>query len=403
MPLYIYIAKSRQGQTEKGQMEAKNIRDLAQTLRSKGYILISAKVKGKEKKFKFSIPYLKRVPLSQKLMFTRNLYVMIAAGVPLPKAIDTLSKQTKNKNFKKILNRVEEDILKGENFSQAIRKYPKVFPELYCSMVNVGEKTGGLSESLKVLAFHLERSHRLRSKIKGALMYPTIVITAMIVIGVIMLVKVVPKLSEAFASLGIELPKITQLVMNIGNTLAKAWYLVLLIMIGFPALFVFSLKKDPTRKVMDKLILKLPLISGLVKKINTAYTARTLSSLIKGGVSIVEALHITAKSVSNFLFKKSLQEAAQQVKKGKKLSEILERFSEIYPPVFIQMLQVGEETGQTSEILSKLADFLEEEVTNTTQNLSSIIEPILLLLIGGAIAFFAISMIKPIYSMMGAM
>ncbi len=402
MPQYTYIAKSSSGQTKKGKMPAKDLKDLAHILRSQGYILISADVQ-KERKLRFSLPLLRTVPLAQKLMFTRNLEVMVEAGVALPKAIHTLSKQTKNKYFKKVLHQIEDEIIKGENFSAAIKKHPKIFPEIYYSMIHVGEKTGTLSESLKVLAFHLERSHRLRSKVKGALMYPTVVVSAMILIGVIMLVKVVPQLSTAFESLGIELPKITQLIINTGNILAKNWYIVFLVLLGLPAFSIILMKKKTTRRVIDRLFLKLPLLSSLVKKLNTAYVARTLSSLIHGGVSIVEALEITSNSVSNDLFRKTLLTAKEEVKKGKKLSEVLEKFPEIYPPVFIQMIQVGEETGQTSEILAKLADFLEEDVTNTTQNLSSIIEPILLLLIGGVIAVFAISMIKPIYSMMGAM
>ena len=402
MPQYTYIAKSLSGQTKKGKMPAKDLKDLAHILRSQGYILISADVQ-KEKKLRFSLPLLKTVPLAQKLMFTRNLEVMVEAGVALPKAIHTLSRQTKNKYFKKVLRQIEDEIIKGESFSAAIKKHPKIFPELYYSMIHVGEKTGSLSESLKVLAFHLERSHRLRSKVRGALMYPTVVVSAMILIGAIMLIKVVPQLSAAFESLEIELPKITQLVIDTGNILAENWYIVFLVLFGLPVLLIVLMKKRTTRIVIDRLLLKLPLLSSLVKKINTAYVARTLSSLIHGGVSIVEALEITSNSVSNDLFRKTLLTAKEEVKKGKKLSEVLERFPEIYPPVFIQMIQVGEETGQTSEILTKLADFLEEEVTNTTQNLSSIIEPILLLLIGGVIAVFAISMIKPIYSMMGAM
>jgi len=402
MPQYTYIAKSLSGETKKGKMPAKDLKDLSHILRSQGYILISADIK-KERRLRFSLPLLSTVPLAQKLMFTRNLEVMIGAGVPLPKAISTLSKQTKNKYFKKVLHQIEDDIIKGENFSAAIKKHPQIFSELYYSMIRVGEKTGTLGDSLKVLAFHLERSHRVRSKVKGALMYPIIVISAMILIGVIMLIKVVPQLSAAFETLEIELPKITQFVINTGNTLAQYWYLVFLIIVALPISFIIAMRNRPTRRIIDRVFLKLPLISGLIRKINTAYVARTLSSLIQGGVSIVEALDITSKTVSNDLFKKSLQKAKEEVKKGKKFSEVLEQFPEIYPPVFIQMIQVGEETGQTSEILAKLADFLEEEVTNTTQNLSSIIEPILLLLIGGVIAVFAISMIKPIYSMMGAM
>ncbi|MCD5396272.1 MAG: type II secretion system F family protein, partial [Candidatus Pacebacteria bacterium] len=399
MPEYTYIAKSQTGETKKGKIFAKDLKDLYTILKSQGYVLISAK--SQKKRGKITISFFGRVSLKEKLMFTRNLEVMIEAGVPLPRAIQTLQRQTKSKYFKKVLLEIKEAIIKGENFSSAIAHYPKIFPQLYCSMVKVGEKTGGLTRSLKVLAFHLERSFKVRSKVKGALMYPVIVVVAMILVGVVMLVKVVPQLSEAFEALGIELPTITKIVIEAGNLLAKNWHLLLAILIGIPFLLIFLMKRKSTRRIIDRILLKIPLVSSLIRKINTAYTARTLSSLIQGGVSIVEAMEITPHSVSNTLFKESLKIAKEEIKKGRKLSEVLEKFPEIYPPVFLQMIQVGEETGETSQVLAKLADFLEEEVTNTTQNLSSVIEPILLLLIGGVIAVFAISMIKPIYSMMG--
>ena len=403
MPEFFYIAKSFEGKTKKGKLLARDQKDLAKILRSQGYILISAQPAKEKKKIAFSFFFLKKVSLTDKLMFTRNLGVMIEAGIALPRALATLSKQTKNKYFKKVLKEIEEEILKGHNFSEIIKGYPKIFSPLYCSMIKVGEKTGTLTNSLKVLAFHLERSHQVRSKVKSALMYPTVVVSAMIVIGAIMLIKVVPQLSATFESLNVQLPKITQIIIDIGNTLSAYWYLVFLFLIGLPALLFLGMRKQPTKKIFDKILLKLPFVSGLIKQINTAYIARTLSSLIRGGVSIVEAIEIATTSASNTSFKKSLFFAKEEVKKGRKLSEVLEKFPEIYPPVFVQMIQVGEETGQTSEILSKLANFLEEEVTNTTQNLSSIIEPILLLLIGGVIAVFAVSMIKPIYSMMEAL
>ncbi len=403
MPEYKYTAKKRDGSDEIGEMNVKNERELAISLKEQGLILISARIKSKKKSFSFSLPFANRIPLTEKLMMTRNMQVMISAGISLPRCIKTLSIQTKSKAFKRALNKIEEDILKGDSFSQAIKKHPKIFSNLFCSMVKVGEQTGGLDNALEVLSFHLERTHRLRSKIKGALMYPIIVVGAMLLIGGVMLVKVVPQLSSALATLNVELPKLTKIVMGLGDFFAQKWYILIFAIILISFFLTVLSKRQKGKRMIHMILLKVPFVSGLIRKINTAYASRTLGSLIKGGVPIVEALEISADSLGNYFYAQSLRFAAQEVKKGKRISESVEKFPHLYPPLFIQMLQVGEETGKTSDILGKLSDFLEEEVTNITQNLSSVIEPVLLLLIGGVIAFFAISMMQPIYSMMGSL
>lgn len=399
MATYNYLAKNQEGETITGTEEAINLQDLAQKLSSQNLLLISASLE----KQRAGLFNLKRVPLKEKMMAIRNLQVMLAAGVSLPKSLDVLTNQTKNKYFKKILQEIKEKIIQGTSFSEAIKDYPRVFPKIFSSMVKVGEKTGGLPEVLNTLASHLEKDYRLRSKVKGALMYPMIVVLAMILIGIVMLVVVVPKLSEAFKSLNVELPKTTKIIMNLGGYLSDYWYLLLIFPIAIVGFIILLRRNAQLKNGWDNFVLKIPFISTLVKKINTAYSARTLSSLISGGVSIVEALQITSETVSNQRFKEVLLRAAKEMKKGKKLSLIIAQFPEVYPPVFVQMLEVGEETGNTSEVLLRLADFFDEEVTNTTQNLASIIEPILLLLIGGVIAIFAVSMVKPIYSMIGTM
>ena len=401
MPIYSYKAKSLKGEEKQGVMEAENQYDLARTLRKDGYLLVSFKIHKAGKRFlNFS---LRKIPLSQKLVFARNLGVMVSAGVSLPKALRILAMQTKNRLFKKAIEEVAGQVIKGESLSEAMLKHPRVFSKLFCSMIQVGEKTGNLDKVLNVLAFHLERDYKLRSKIKGAMIYPIVLLVATAGIGLIMLVKVVPRLSETFAELKIQLPPATRFIINSGNFFLAQWYLVLLLLIILPILFLAFLKSKQGKRVFDALILKTPFISGLSKKINSAYTARTLSSLIAGGVPIIEALKITSNSVTNFYFKKSILESAKKVQQGNKLYQVFVGYKNLYSPLFLEMIDVGEETGKTAEILTKLADFLEGEISNTTQNLSSVIEPILLLIMGGVVGFFAVSMIQPIYSMMNAM
>lgn len=403
MPAYHYIARSLDGKKKKGQREAKNERDLAQLLRGEGYFLVSTELKEaapKKRSFSFDLG---RVSLTQKLMATRNLQVMIAAGVSLPKALEILSLQTKSKYFKKVLQELKEKIMKGESLSSALSDYPRVFPEIYWNMVRVGEKTGKMEEILGLLALQLERNYQLRSKIKGAMVYPSVIIGAMVLIGVTMLIKVVPQLSNTFKELQISLPPMTRFVIGLGNFFASKWYVVILVLVGLPILVFLWARTPSGKKELSKIFLKTPFLSGLTKKINSAYAALTLSALIQGGVPIVTALDIASGSVNNFYFKQSLKQSAQKVKRGEKLSNAFSSFPKLYSELFIQMIRVGEETGETSQMLTRLAEFFEDQVNNTTKNLSSIIEPVLLLLVGAAVGFFAISMVQPIYSIMGGM
>jgi len=409
MSTYHYIAKSLNGEEKSGTLEAKDTHQLARTLKNQGFILIKAEIeKEKGKKMSFlqfglgDIPFLGGVSLAEKLMFTRNLQVMIASGLPLPRSLEILSSQTKSKKFKKALSGIEKEIIKGKNFSDTLKEYPDIFSELFQNMIKVGEEAGTLDEVLKVLSRQMEREHELKSKIKGAMMYPAVIISAMIGIGILMLIMVIPKLAETFEELEIELPITTKFVIGLGTFLAEKWFLAILIIIGFIFLFSRISKTKRGKSAIDFLVLRIPIVSSIVKKTNSAYTVRTLSSLIASGVPIVRSLEIVAGTLGNIYFKTAISEAAEKVRKGEKLSEALNPYQNLYPLIILQMIKVGEETGETSSILAKLADFFEEEVGNATKNLTSVIEPVLMLIIGAVVGFFAISMIQPMYSMLGA-
>jgi type IV pilus assembly protein PilC len=406
MPTYRYIAKSLKGEEKSGTIEMKDEHQLARTLRSQGFILVKAEILKKpeeKRRLGISLPFLGGVSLTEKLMFTRNLQVMIASGLPLPQALETLAAQTKSKKFKKALLGIKEEIIKGKNFSESLTKYPNIFSELFQNMIKVGEESGTLDQVLKVLTRQMEREYELRSKVKGALMYPAVIISAMLGIGALMLIMVVPKLAETFEELEIELPVTTRLVITLGTFLAEKWFFALFAIGIIFFLFRQISKTEGGKKIIDSFTLRIPIISPIVKKTNSAYTVRTLSSLIAAGVPIVRCLEITSGTLGNIYFKKAISETAERVRKGEKMSEALKSHRSIYPLVIFQMMKVGEETGETSTILAKLADFFEEEVGNATKNLASVIEPILMLVIGAIVGFFAISMVQPIYSMMGAL
>ena len=405
MPTYSYHAKSlTTAEPQSGVLESKNEHDLARILRQQGYILIFAQpVEAADLKKKIRIPIIgKKVSLNEKIFFTRNLRVMIMAGIPLPRALKVLSEQSRNSRFKKAILDISAEIIKGRGFAESLSRYPGIFSELFFSMVKVGEEGGTLEDVLSGLTKQMEREQELKSKIKGAMMYPIVIVCAMVLIGVVMMILVVPKLAQTFTDLGIPLPLTTQIIIGLASFLAKFWYLLPIIIIAFIALIRALIRVKAVKAVTDKLVLRVPLISPIIKKTNSAHTVRTLSSLINSGVPIVRALEVVAGTLTNICYKKAILDAAERVKKGAKLAEVLKKHEGVYPSLVIQMIEIGEETGETSSILEKLADFYEEEVANATKNLSSIIEPILMLLIGGAVGFFAVSMIQPMYSMIQA-
>jgi len=403
MARYFYTAKSLKGEEKSGVLETKDIHQLAQKLHEQGFILIKATPEGEQLKKKFKFPLPSSGPsLTEKMFFTRNLQVMISAGLPLPRAIETLASQVKSKKFKRVLSNIKEEIVKGKNFSDTLANEPNIFSELFQSMIKVGEEAGTLEEVLKVLALQMERERDIKSKIKGAMIYPAIIIFAMLGIGILMLVTVVPQLAETFKELEIELPLTTRIVIGIANFLTQKWYLVIVILFVLIFLFWQISKTKSGKKLFDFFTLKFPIISPIIKNTNSAYTVRTLGSLISAAVPLTQALEITSRTLGNVFYKTALQDVAEKVRKGEKMSATLKLYENIYPLTVIQMISVGEETGETSAILLKLADFYEEEVSNATKNLAAVIEPVLMLIIGAAVGFFAVSMVQPMYSMLGA-
>lgn len=405
MPVYLYTAINGAGERVSGSEAAEDERQLAQILHKKGYLLTTVKTNKKKKGLVSVLSFLENfqsVSLTEKLMFTRNLQVMVAAGIPLPKSLEVLAKQTGNKRFKTTLLEVQKMVVQGKTFSDALEEYPKVFSDLFVSMVRVGEESGTLEKVTEQVMVQLEREHEVKSKVLGAMLYPAVIITAMTGIGTLMLLVVVPQLAQVFDELGVELPLTTRLVIGFGTFTAERWYIL------FPAVFLsvgilFRLWKTKSgKRIVDTLVLKAPIFSGIVRKSNAALMTRTLSSLIASGVPIVRSLEITAHVVGNVYFQDSLAASSKKVGKGSKLSEALGEYDNIYPIMVVQMIAVGEETGETGKILGKLAEFFEGEVSDVTKNLTSILEPILMLLIGAVVGFFAISMIQPMYSMLGA-
>lgn len=407
MPLYLYTAKNQQGESQIGSQEANDKHELANLLRSRGLVLISAETSEQKKAGRFGLKNLiqrfSHVPLTEKMIFTQQLSVMIKAGLHLNQALLVLANQTKNYRFKKIINKIEEDLRRGQPLSSSFAKYPKVFNELFVNMIKVGESGGNLDEVLDILADQMKKDHELISRVRGALIYPAVIISAMIGIGIFMMIVVVPKITEVFEDLSMELPLSTRLIIGTSQFLRNNLILGIIIFIGGIFLIRLIFKIKFFKSLLHRIYLKLPIFGVLIKKINSSRLARTFSSLIQSGVTIINALEITAGTLGNIHFKNSLLKSTQEVQRGKELNQALEKYKSLYPPMVIQVIKVGEETGSLTETLDTLANFYESEIDNTTKNLTSIIEPIVMIIIGGAVGFFAISMIQPMYSIVGGL
>lgn len=401
MPLFYYKASRKDGTRYEGDMEAPDKFALYKQVRQDGGVILSVRERRRGLSLDFLRGFLSSVSQAEKIGFTRNLAAMIEAGLSLSRALEVLRKQTKNKKLQGILATLGEDIKKGSPLNQALARFPAVFSALLISMVKAGEESGSLANSLKVVGIQMERAYQLAKKVRGAMIYPGIVVSAMVGIGILMLIYVVPTLSSTFTELGVELPASTAAIINTSNFLVANTLLALLILIALIAGFMYGLRTSLGKKVTNYVVLRIPIIGGIVREVNAARTARTLSSLLSAGVSALQSLAITRDVIQNIYYKKVLEEAHGLVEKGFPLSEAFERHTNIYPVLLAEMMVVGEETGQVSPMLLRIAEFYEGEVEQKTKDMSTVIEPFLMLVIGSGVGFFAVAMISPIYSLSG--
>ena len=404
MSHFIFKARKLSGEVYKGEKDANDHFELYKMMRDQGDEVIEYKEKKSRSKFNFniSIPFFGGVKPLEKINFARNLGAMLEAGLALSRALVVIEKQTKNPAFKKVIGSLIAEVDTGVTLADALGKFEKVFPKLFVSMVKAGEQSGTLADSLKIVAQQMDSAYALDKRIKGAMLYPAVIVTAMIIIAILMFIYVVPTLLKTFTELHIKLPPTTQFVLDISNLIRDHGLVVLIVFIGVSSFLYWWSKKTLGRKFLHALVLKMPIFGSLVQEVNTARTARTMSSLLGSGVDVVETVNITAEVVQNVYFQDVLQKASASIKNGDLMSKTFSQYSKYYPIFFIEMLTVGEETGKTGEMLMGVAKYYEEDVNQKTKDMSTIIEPILILMIGGAVGFFAVSMIQPMYSLMDA-
>lgn len=400
MPTFIWEGKNQQGLVQKGELEAASEAAVRELLRKQNIrpSLIKQKPRDIFADIKLFKPSVKTKDL---ILFTRQFSTMISAGLPLIQGLEILTNQTENPTFKKILMQVKNDVEGGSSFADALKKHPKVFDNLYTNLVAAGELGGVLDTILQRLAAYIEKNARLVSKVKGAMVYPSVIGVIAVVVVIIMLVFVIPVFAEMFSSFGGELPGLTQAVVNVSNFLRSNWWIIL----GIVVALVISFKKfkntDRGEYLVDKMMLNMPVIGDLLRKVAVAKFTRTLGTMISSGVPILDGLDIVAKTAGNRIVEDAIMATRASISEGKSISEPMMQ-SGVFPPMVCQMVAVGESTGALDAMLAKIADFYEEEVDQAVETLTTLIEPLMMVFLGGTVGTMLAAMYLPIFKIAGA-
>ena len=393
---FTYIAQTREGESKIGEVTAINLNEAKEKLLERDLILISV---DPIKQKKFLIPLPSRVSHLDKLLFVRHLKMLIKAGLPLREAVSEIRDQTQSRKFSRILDSVLSQLDNGQSLSNSLSLHPKVFDELFISLIEVGEASGTLEENLGYLADQLEKKHNLRTKIKGAMIYPIIVLVSTFGLVGILAVFILPKLLPLFRSFNTELPLPTKILLFFISAGESYGIYIFSLLVGLVFFLFFIYRFKPVKKFFHRMILKLPIFGKMTREVNLAYFSRTLAILIKSGVPIVEAFEITSRSLSNVIYQEEVKKVIPTIKQGGQIAGYFKENPKFFPSVFSRMISIGEKTGNIDEALSYLADFYERNIDEATKNISSTIEPALLVIMGLMIAFIAISIIMPIYEM----
>ncbi|HMQ01656.1 MAG TPA: type II secretion system F family protein [Candidatus Doudnabacteria bacterium] len=397
MPTFIYTAASKDGKQQSGIIEAADFLSAGHQLKDQGLVPLDIQEKGGVKWSEY-LQSFGSVPLKVKIAFIQNLDLLLKSGVAAPRAMRIIAKQTANRKFRTIVDGLADDVEAGKSLHEAMSAYPKIFSHIFLSMIEVGELSGNLEKSLEYLRIQLQREADLKSKTKGAMIYPAVIVTAMIVIGILLAIFVLPSLTSTFKDFDTDLPILTRIVIIISDFMAANSILVIVGMIILAVGAVVGLQTTTGKRLLAWFLLHMPMINNITRKINIARFARILGSLMKSGISVVQGLVVTSEALSNVYYQEVLHETANDVKLGKPLTESLAKHEKLFPFIVTQMLAIGEETGNLEDILEQLASANEAEIDDTMKNLSSIIEPILLLVIGVVVGFLALALIMPIYN-----
>jgi type IV pilus assembly protein PilC len=395
MPAFVWKGKTRDGKVVSGERNAENKEAVMALLRRDQILVSSVKEKGKE----IALPKLGGgVPSKDLAIFTRQFSVMIDAGLPLVQCLEILGSQQENKNFAKILQQTRMDVEGGSSLADAMRKHPKAFDDLFTNMIAAGEAGGILDTILKRLATYIEKAVKLKAQVKGAMVYPAAVICIAGIVIAVILWKVIPTFASMFAGLGAELPLPTRIVIGLSNWFVRLLPFLIVAIVLLVVLFRRYYATYGGRRVVDRFILKLPILGVIMQKIAVARFCRTLSTLISSGVPILDGLEITARTAGNAIVEDAIMLVRKGVESGLTVAQPLKE-SGVFPPMVVQMIGVGEQTGALDAMLSKIADFYEEEVDQAVANLLTLMEPVMILFLGVTVGGIVISMYLPLFDL----
>ncbi len=396
MPFFAYKAKSATGENIKGKVEAQNQTQAASILREKSLLVVSL-VPVSEESFTFFHDFLFGIKQDEIVNFTRQLSTMITAGMSLIGALDILRQDSKPE-MGKVITELIEEIEGGGTLAKAIEKQGKIFPLVYAQLVHAGETAGVLEEVLARLADTLEKQKEFRSKTKGALIYPTIVLLTMLGVGMLMIIFVIPKLTLMYRDLNVQLPLSTLILIGLSSFMTKFWWVVLLAGVGAVAGFRAFVKTTWGRLMFDSFLLRIPVMGDLRKKVILTEFCRTLGLLLGSGVSLLQAIEIVGKSTDNVVYRDVIEEAGKQVEKGIPISRTIIKHK-IFPPLLGQMMIVGEETGKLHEVLMKLSSYFDAESEQAVKNLTAAFEPLIMIVLGLGVGALVMAILMPIYNL----
>ncbi len=397
MAVFNYLAKDLSGNEHTGSIETSDLRNVARILGKKGYITISIKEK-KETQIKIFDKFFNKVSFSELVMMTRQLATMVQAGLVLSEALDILSEQASNPKLKETLEKVSRDIKSGLDLASALKKHPDVFPQLYSNLIKAGESSGKLDQVLLQMADSLEKDREFRARVKGAMIYPVVIMVMMAGVMAVMLLFVIPRLTSLYTESNIELPLPTKILIGVSDFAVNFWWLVLIILVLVVIVFNRWVATKQGKYEFDRLLLKMPVIGKLIQLTSLTNFTRTFALLISAGIPIIDSIVIVTDVVGNEVYKRALQTAALGVERGLLLSSQLEQLG-VFPKIVSQMFRVGEETGKIDSISLKLSEYFEQESDHMVKNLTVIIEPVILVILGIAVAFLVLSIILPIYKL----
>jgi type IV pilus assembly protein PilC len=399
MPLFKYEGRNRAGAAQKGVIEAADQATAVAQLRRQG--VLGASIKPKSRDIEFKIPgFAPGVSEKDLVTFTRQFATMIDAGLPLVQCLEILGSQTENKTFGQIIGRVRADVEQGSTFAEALRKHPKAYPELYVNMVAAGEAGGILDTILNRLATYIEKSMALKKKVKGAMVYPAVVITVAVAVVFLMLLFVIPTFEKMFQDFGGTLPAVTQSVIDLSKFIQSFWWAI----IGGLIALIVGLRRyratENGKRQTDAMALKLPIVGVIVRKVAVAKFTRTLGTLITSGVPILDGLDIVARTAGNKIIEEAILKTRQAISEGKTIAEPLQQTG-VFPPMVVQMIGVGESAGALDTMLSKIADFYDDEVDAAVAALSSMLEPVIMVFLGVVLGYIVVAMYLPIFKLAG--